>query len=75
MAVVIGKTIPGIDASGPRALEGIGRCQLRDGHSAAATASLRQALVIYEQIDSPQIERLRKLIREIGPDPQEDEGF
>jgi len=49
-----------------RALEGIGRCQLRDGHSAAAILSLRQALVIYQQIGSPHIDQLRKFIHEIS---------
>jgi tetratricopeptide (TPR) repeat protein len=35
-----------------RALEGIGRCHLRDGRRAEGVESLRQALAIYEKIGS-----------------------
>jgi tetratricopeptide (TPR) repeat protein len=36
-----------------RALEGIGRCQLRGGHPRAAAKSLNQARAVYQRIGSP----------------------
>jgi tetratricopeptide (TPR) repeat protein len=42
-----------------RALEGIGRCHLRDGRRAEGAESLRQALAIYEEIGSSGAGRVR----------------
>jgi tetratricopeptide (TPR) repeat protein/transcriptional regulator with XRE-family HTH domain len=38
-----------------RALEGIGRCHLKDGHPDEAGTLLRQALTLYQRVGSPRI--------------------
>jgi tetratricopeptide (TPR) repeat protein/transcriptional regulator with XRE-family HTH domain len=46
------------------ALEGIGRCQLLAGETAAGTRTLDQALAIYQRISSGNSERVSALLRE-----------
>ena len=62
-ALAVARTIESLPNQA-RALEGIGRCQLHDGYSDAATAPLHEALVIYQRIGSPHADRLRNVIRE-----------
>jgi len=45
-----------------RALEGIGRCELRAGRAASAGRSLRSALAIYRRIGSPDARRVLDLL-------------
>jgi tetratricopeptide (TPR) repeat protein/transcriptional regulator with XRE-family HTH domain len=46
-----------------RALEGLGRCDLRDGQPSQATDRLRQALSIYRRLGSPDSRRVEGLLR------------
>jgi Tfp pilus assembly protein PilF len=45
-----------------RALEGIGRSHLRDGHSSEAAAYLEQALAIYQRIAAPAARRVQETL-------------
>jgi hypothetical protein len=47
-----------------RALEGIGRSHLQDGHNSQATACLRQALAIYQRIGAPAALRVQHTLRD-----------
>lgn len=47
-----------------RALEGIGRCQLRDGRTDQAAELLRRALTIYRQTGSQYASRVESLLRD-----------
>jgi tetratricopeptide (TPR) repeat protein len=49
-----------------RALEGIGRCHLRDGHVDEASDYLGQALEIYQRLGSSAAEPVRQALREHG---------
>jgi len=54
-----------------RALEGIGRSHLGDGHPAQAAALLRDALAINQRIASPAARHVEKTLRQYGlPQPQ-----
>jgi tetratricopeptide (TPR) repeat protein/transcriptional regulator with XRE-family HTH domain len=66
-ALTVARTIESLPNQA-RALEGIGRCRLRDGYSDTATEPLHEALVIYQRIGSPHAGRLRNVIRENGLD-------
>jgi hypothetical protein len=48
------------------ALEGIGRCLIQEGQSAAGAAVLSESLEIYRRIGSPGSERAAKLLAELG---------
>jgi tetratricopeptide (TPR) repeat protein len=48
------------------ALEGIGKCHLRDGKRAAGVESLRRALAIYEQIGSSRAGHVQRILHELG---------
>ncbi len=48
------------------ALEGIGKCHLRDGKRAAGVESLRRALAIYEQIGSSRGGDVQRILDELG---------
>jgi Tfp pilus assembly protein PilF len=58
--IAAGSTMPAEEA---RAHEGLGRCQLQSGQTAAARASLHQALTIYQRINSANAERVAALLR------------
>jgi hypothetical protein len=45
-----------------RALEGIGRSHLRDGHADEGTACLEQALAIYQRIGVPAARRVQETL-------------
>jgi hypothetical protein len=45
-----------------RALEGIGRCHLEDGHDQTGTTHLRQALAIYQRIGAPGAQRVQQAL-------------
>jgi len=47
-----------------RALEGIGQCQLRQGHPDAAAPPLRQALAIYQRLGSANAQRVEKVLHD-----------
>lgn len=47
-----------------RALEGIGRCYLRDGHPDNAGTLLRRALAIYQRLGSPHVRRVEATLRD-----------
>ena len=47
-----------------RALEGIGQCQLRNGHPNQAGPNLREALAIYQRLRSPLAQRVQATIQE-----------
>jgi hypothetical protein len=49
-----------------RALEGIGRSHLRDGHPTQAAALLRDALAIYQRIAAPAARRVQETLRQPG---------
>jgi tetratricopeptide (TPR) repeat protein len=49
-----------------RALEGIGRCDLRAGQAPAAASFLREALAIYAGLGSPRAGQIDSLLREHG---------
>jgi hypothetical protein len=49
-----------------RALEGIGRCDLRVGQAPAAASFLREALAIYAGLGSPRAGQIDSLLREHG---------
>jgi tetratricopeptide (TPR) repeat protein len=49
-----------------RALEGIGRCQLKDGQLLECAESLHQALVLYQRIGSPNAQRVEATLRDYG---------
>jgi molybdopterin/thiamine biosynthesis adenylyltransferase len=51
-----------------RALEGIGHSHLRDGHASEATASLEQALAIYQRIGSPAARRVQETLLQLRQD-------
>ena len=45
-----------------RALEGIGRCHLQDGHDQEGTTQLEQALAIYQRIGAPGARRVQQAL-------------
>ena len=45
-----------------RALEGIGRCYLQDGHDQEGTTHLQQALTIYQRIGAPGARRVQQAL-------------
>ena len=45
-----------------RALEGIGRCYLQDGHDREGTTHLQQALAIYQRIGAPGAQRVQQTL-------------
>jgi tetratricopeptide (TPR) repeat protein/transcriptional regulator with XRE-family HTH domain len=47
-----------------RALEGIGRCYLRDGSSDMAAAALNEAFVIYQRVGSPRAADIQAILRD-----------
>jgi len=47
-----------------RALEGLGRCHLRDGEPSQGAALLGRALVIYQRIGSPNARRVATTLRD-----------
>ena len=47
-----------------RALEGIGRCYVRDGNPGQGTAHLRQALAIYQSIGAPEAQHVETTLLE-----------
>jgi len=47
-----------------RALEGIGQCQLQNGHPNQAGPNLREALAIYQRLRSPFAQRVQATIQE-----------
>jgi len=47
-----------------RAVEGIGRCQLKEGQTGYGVASLRKALAIYARIGSANGKRVETALRE-----------
>ena len=51
-----------------RALEGIGRSHLRDGHPSQAAAFLRQALAIYQRIGTPAARRVQETLTQTRQD-------
>jgi tetratricopeptide (TPR) repeat protein/transcriptional regulator with XRE-family HTH domain len=51
-----------------RALEGIGHSHLRDGHTSEGTASLEQALTIYQRIAAPDARRVQETILQFRHD-------
>jgi tetratricopeptide (TPR) repeat protein/transcriptional regulator with XRE-family HTH domain len=59
--IAAGITAPPEEA---RALEGIGRCQLLNGETTRGRQTLRQALAIYERINSSNSERVTALLRD-----------
>jgi tetratricopeptide (TPR) repeat protein/transcriptional regulator with XRE-family HTH domain len=54
----------GVPLEEARALEGIGRCHLQDGHPDEGTAHLQQALTIYQRIKAPAAQRVQKTLRD-----------
>ena len=56
----------GVPLEEARALEGIGRSHLRDGNPAQAAALLRDALAIYQRIESPAARRVKETLRQYG---------
>ena len=51
-----------------RALEGIGRSHLHDGHASEGTACLRQALTIYQRIAAPAARRVQETLLQLRQD-------
>jgi hypothetical protein len=49
-----------------RALEGLCRAHLQDGHAGQAAAHLRQALSIYQRTGSPRAEGIQDTLRDRG---------
>ncbi len=47
-----------------RALEGIGRCHLQNGHPDQAGPVLQEALAIYQRLRSPFAQRVQAIIQE-----------
>jgi tetratricopeptide (TPR) repeat protein len=47
-----------------RALEGIGRCRIREGNPGQGAAYLREALAIYRRIGAPQAQRVETTLIE-----------
>jgi hypothetical protein len=54
----------GVPAEEARAYEGISRCQMLAGQAAEGGQHLRQALAIYQRINSTNTERVAALLRE-----------
>jgi hypothetical protein len=50
-------------------LEGLGRSHLRDGNISEGTAHLRQALTIYQHLNSPIARRVKETLRQYGAQP------
>jgi Tfp pilus assembly protein PilF len=49
-----------------RALEGIGRCHLRQEQPGPAASRLREALAIYQRIGSPRAQDVETTLRDSG---------
>jgi Tfp pilus assembly protein PilF len=49
-----------------RALEGIGRCHLRDGSRTEGAAYLSRALAIYQRIGAADARRVKETLRDYG---------
>jgi tetratricopeptide (TPR) repeat protein/transcriptional regulator with XRE-family HTH domain len=62
-ALLISRSITALLDEG-RGLEGIGRCDLRNGEVDHAAMHLRQALAVYQQLGSPNSRRVEALLRE-----------
>jgi hypothetical protein len=45
-----------------RALEGIGRCHLEDGHDQTGAVHLQRALAIYQRIGAPGAQRVQQAL-------------
>jgi tetratricopeptide (TPR) repeat protein/transcriptional regulator with XRE-family HTH domain len=67
-AIAIARDI-GAPLDEARALEGIGHSHLQDGNPSQATTPLRDALTIYQRIESPGTERVRETLRQHGLQP------
>lgn len=63
-ALVIAAAIPSPLAEA-RALEGIGRCDLRDGRTEEGAAALRRALTIYRRIGAPRADVVARALGDI----------
>jgi Tfp pilus assembly protein PilF len=63
LAIAVGVGSPIEEA---RALEGIGRCQLRSGREREAITLLSQSLAIYDRIGSPNAQRVQTTLHESG---------
>jgi tetratricopeptide (TPR) repeat protein len=66
-ALAIAREI-GILPEEARALEGIGRSHLDDGHASEGTAYLGQALTIYQRIEAPAARRVQESLLQLGQD-------
>ena len=64
-ALAIAREI-GILPEEARALEGIGRSHLDDGHASEGTAYLGQALTIYQRIEAPAARRVQESLLQLG---------
>jgi len=62
-AIAAGIALPAEEA---RALEGIGRCQLREPDSSEAAAPLHRALSIYQRIGSRHAQRVAAILADHG---------
>ena len=49
-----------------RALEGLGRCDLAEGHTVQGGKYLRQALAIYQEIGSPNDARVQAILQDLS---------
>lgn len=49
-----------------RALEGLGRCHIREAQPVPGCDLLRQALAIYEQMKPPQAQRIEEILTSLG---------
>jgi tetratricopeptide (TPR) repeat protein len=66
-ALAIAREI-GILPEEARALQGIGRSHLDDGHASEGTAYLGQALTIYQRIEAPAARRVQESLLQLGQD-------
>ena len=67
-ALVLARNI-GVPLEEARALEGIGRSHLQDGHPGEGLACLCQALGIYQRIGSSRAQRVQETLRQYGHEP------
>jgi tetratricopeptide (TPR) repeat protein/transcriptional regulator with XRE-family HTH domain len=67
-ALAIGRDISAAPEEA-RALEGIGQAHIHDGNLSEGTACLRQALTIYQRINSPSAQRVQETLRQYALKP------